>query len=426
MDTLPQELFDYIFRFIDRQTLRNTLTVSKQFRLATEQSSGVFEKVELNATSEEKISKFLKVYSNQRFRLLRQIKVRTGFPYIDYDYNLPCRENLDDLRAKDETFTLQIQRVFAAISDLQSLSDQNREFCGIHLTIFTPTSKVHPHNCRHRQYSSWRIHLLSPRLLPQLGSVRTLTLDQEWGSGAAVYGGDTMLNKLDLRVIVDLVVKLPRLEMLNCMIGCTEWSWNWETKPARHYSKDWAGPRRDSHHDFAKAVQSANLPTTLKKANLNFIYPLREAQGTTQHNIEPDLIYPYPVDPFSSALSLFCSNLRRLQLRVIADQGLFLPADWAQHDWPHLEALDVMLLPVTPSGLWYFEGPRGEGRVERGFRITEQSYPPLEATSEDEDMDWLGQEWGLRKCDAWNDAFRIAPSPDILEPMLSSFATAAA
>jgi hypothetical protein len=94
--------------------------------------------------------------------------------------------------------------------------------------------------------------------------------------------------------------------------------------------------------------------------------------------------------------------------------------------WPHLEKLLVMFHIVAPSGSWYFEGPRGEGRDIHGRTLTEEDY-----LSDDEDVPdghgWCG-------CDdrdrSWEDypmcCFRVSPNIKVLKPFLLGFANAAA
>ncbi|KAI4653140.1 uncharacterized protein J4E79_008653 [Alternaria viburni] len=64
--------------------------------------------------------------------------------------------------------------------------------------------------------------------------------------------------------------------------------------------------------------------------------------------------------------------------------------DNSQPQWPNLEILEVMFHPSRPDGSWYFVGPQGRGREAVGYDITAASYPPLETTELDIDMEELG------------------------------------
>jgi hypothetical protein len=55
------------------------------------------------------------------------------------------------------------------------------------------------------------------------------------------------------------------------------------------------------------------------------------------------------------------------------------------HIGPFLQYIFLMFHMVSPSGAWYFEGPRGEGRALAGYELDDSSYPPLE-TTEDYDL----------------------------------------
>lgn len=132
----------------------------------------------------------------------------------------------------------------------------------IHLTVYTPTRAINEEGyCLHVKFLSWRVHLLSPSTLPTLTSVRSLTVEtpeQTFCSGESVLS----LRKTDLRMLLDIVSRLPRLEFLQCNIGGDEWQTGFKSKVLRSATHNWEGPRRDSRHDFGKALESltASLP----------------------------------------------------------------------------------------------------------------------------------------------------------------------
>jgi hypothetical protein len=114
-----------------------------------------------------------------------------------------------------------------------------------------------------------------------------------------------------------------------------------------------------------------------------------------------------------------------MRLRAQVDETLFWPEDGSTPTWPHLQYVFVMFHMVSPSGAWYFEGPRGEGRESAGHDITDSSYPPLETTEEDEKLDWEATEENPRSFQSiYQYWFRISPNEKVMIPFLASFAKA--
>lgn len=182
--------------------------------------------------------------------------------------------------------------------------------------------------------------------------------------------------KLDYRVMVDVVVKLPNLECWGCRIGGNEWSPKTEQDATRYLTQDWAEPRRDTRQDFAKALLSARLPKSFQRIRLEFLQNLDESTHIDHLTAQPDLVSPAPNDLFSTSLYQLSNHLRRLYLRVVADETLFCPKNSCTSAWPSLESLVVMFHIVTPSGQWYFKGPNGEGRDTAAIKVTDAAYPP--------------------------------------------------
>jgi hypothetical protein len=424
MDRLPQELVDRILGYLDRPDLKQTLTVSRKFSYASERCSGVFSTFSLN---ESNTQRFLDVYANyRRLRLLRHVEFRTYFPQIKYKYEAPCRESRDELRKKDEIFTRQIFCLFTTLQTLQDRAEKAGYFGRIELTIFTPVTDIELGVCLHRRFTSWRVHLMNPGLLPELVLVRTLNVRRGCWSHFLNNDGEEP-SKLDWRVLVDLMVKLPTLESFCCKLGGDEWSPPFPDERNTHYLRDWEGPRRDSRHDFATALRTAKLPTTLRHAKLDFLHTLREAEHIDQCEAMPDLVSPAVKDPFSTSLRTLYPHLRELWLRVMADETLFWPDDESAPTWPNLEIVNVLFHIVTPSGAYYFEGPRGLRRLDTaGFPVTASSYPPFVDTEEDGHMDYQREEWGDRRDNASQCHFRVVPTDSTLTPFLAGFARAAA
>ena len=287
MDRLPQELIDRISCHLSIEDLKQTLTVSRKFQLAAEWNSGVFRTAKL--TGGESFERFLDTYCSHRLRYLQYVQFNTNFPALEWDEERRprCRETADELRAMDETFTQQIDSLFAALKIVEDWGKKGRDPMKIDLTVYTPTRVVSSAYCLRRRWVGWRIHLLTPEALPILDSVYFLKIEN---GGDVSHWDDSNISafKIDLRVLVDLANRLPNLQRLGAKLG-GEWTTDCESEIVKHFARDWDGPRRDSRHDFAKVVQDVGLPLSLQNVNLDFLDPLSDAEGIDQREPMPNL-----------------------------------------------------------------------------------------------------------------------------------------
>jgi hypothetical protein len=433
MNNLPQELVDQISSYLSRGDLKNTLLLSPEFQNAAEQYSGAFSGFVL---TEDNASKFLKTYSGRHFRHLRTVEFRPRLSALDWDkeahksddhsINYPvCRDTVDDLKQMDQEFTRQIFFLFETIKTVEVRTANVYNTTKVHLTIYTPTREIDRNCfCLHRVFVGWYIHLLSPKELPCLRSVRYLDVE----NGSRIWGycePVPALRKLDLRVILDLSNKLPNLESLGCKIGGDDWQPGSDNEVAKHFTHTWEGPRRDSRHDFGKALDFAAL-RNLRCVTLDFLNPVEYTGYIDQRQAMPNLTVPAKHDPFSSSLHLLSHQLRRMRLRLVADETLFWPTNGSVPAWPNLEKLSVMFHMTSPNGSWYFRGLQNEGATE-GYTIDEQSYPPVtnEGKVRAEDRKWDLRENYLDWNDHSSTQYRVVPNEDTLVPFLTSFARAA-
>jgi hypothetical protein len=157
--------------------------------------------------------------------------------------------------------------------------------------LYTPVRIVDMENfCLHRTFTSWRVHLLFLETLPTLASVQTLIVE----NGVRIEYQDEpspSLRKLDLRMLVDIAKKLPNLGKLRCKAGGDEWPNGLKMEAARAMTNDWEGPRRDSRHDFSKALSTISLPK-LQHAHLDFIHPLSYTDWIDHRHAMPNLTAP--------------------------------------------------------------------------------------------------------------------------------------
>lgn len=421
MENLSQELVERICDFLPVQDLKNTLTISRSFQYASERASEAFTTFELG---EDNVDEFRERYTGRRWRYLKHLKFQTHLPtYTQDDSEEPdeknhCRESSQELEEKDRIFTDQIHLLFKTIKELEEGVSQGR----LQLTIYAPVRTVHT-ICPHRRCVSWRLHLLSTESLPKIGSVHALSIENPQPVDSLVE--EESLLKIDLRVLIDLAVKFPRLEFLGCKLeGGSAWTTALSEDAPRHYSRIWAGPLRDTRADFAKAVENASLPTSLRQAQLDFFGSLYGAERIDQSEPLPNLTGPQSHDPLSSSLRLLSLGLRRLELKAVADSTLLWPAD-GNASYPNLESICIVLHMASPSGHWYFKGPDGEGQDYDAFEVGDDAYPPLEDTDEDRMWDNNISDFGLVTENVTTEKFRVEPNDDVLTPFVTSFAKAA-
>ena len=458
MEDLPQELVYSISSFLELEDLKQTLLVSRSSQYAAEEHSSAFtdfsfwegktnarvlsgDALDTLDTSKESIwqdcAKFLNTYSGHRLRYLRHVRVHTYLPTLHRSLDdagelvntelkyPPCRENTSDLREKDECFTRQIHAVLYALNEVET--NAKGHYQGkIQLTIFTPVRWVDSHHCMHRWFSSWRVHLLSPKDLPDLASVRGLSVCVPGSGGSRnVRSSNYLLTRArpDARVLIDLASRCRNLEFLGCELGHEEWRRTEEDVRLQHFSRDFESCQRDSRTDFVRALNTHVLPRTLRYARLDFMKGLRQHVGE-QRGGGPNLVGAAPFDGFSAGLRFLTSHLRRLDLRLIADKSLFWPTKGNKiATWPNLEELYVVFHIITPSGSWYFQGPLGEGQHDTGYSITSAMYPPLvDETAED-------QVWHQLSTPHFDGGvfarYRVIPNETKLVPFLTAFAEVA-
>jgi hypothetical protein len=423
MDQLPQELVDRVCGYLPSEDLRNTYYVSTKFRKAAEEHAEKHRswqhtlKIDKETTVEQK-QQLINRYSGFRLRYLKEVQFSPHFP--DLEIAAPgYRESAEEQYEKDMIFTGQVLDLFTALKAMEDRAGE-RNRGRYQLTINPPTRNLSGFDdCYHLRSVHWRTHLLQPEALPGLHSVFVLQIEDHETSSA----------KFDYRILIDLAIKCPNLNRLECHIGSQEWDSPYSEEPAKLFLCEYDGPRRDTRHGFGKAVTPNNIPRSLQHVELNFFCRLLgDNWDAIDHGKPmPDLVSPFSKDPFSGSLRILSYQLKELTLRVQADETLFWPEDTSTPTWPSLQRVSIMIHIVSPSGAWYFEGPRGEGRNTIGYEVNESSYPPLEHTDEDEGDDFDVEDGGRRSFeDIYHFQFRISPHEAVLRPFLASFAKAAA
>lgn len=433
MDTLPLELIEKISSFLSQTDLKATLLLSRKFQYAAERHSGAFSDAELTpdlATTQ----KFLSTYNSHRFRYLRSVSFSTSVPGIrsehetDENPDQPCRDTENERQVINEEFTNQIKMLFRTLIMVENHVYAEHGLGNIHLNVYTPIRYLCDSECYHRKFTSWRVRLLSPSTLPTLSSVRALTLGVPGGGISIPEEGGFFWCHIDYRVLLDMGRQCPNLDTLNCHLGGIEWRGSFLSQAMNESCQDWAGPRRNSRHDFAKAMDGIKkaLPL-LRHVQLDFLYPYHWPE-TFDHRLPlPDLVKPALSDPFSSSLRALSHQLRTMDIRVVADETLFWPVVGSCEEciWPNMQSINIMFCNAHPSGSWYFGGL---SNGTKGYEVTSQHYPPLEQTdrdrANDEDEETQYVMWGSG--DAFSMRFTRVFPQECLLPFLEAFTRAAA
>ncbi|KAF3491236.1 uncharacterized protein GIQ15_00753 [Arthroderma uncinatum] len=433
------ELVHLIVEHAEYYERRPLLTVSRLFQVAVEQSAWRGYTFRTDSSIED----FLEKYHSHRSRYLRSIDIHIDFPtqistdendfptQISTDENeLPCRVTAKDLQSYNELFTRQISALFTMIKTLEERELPHNQPRNIHLRLRAP---YHHHNnhkdCHHRKYLSWRLCLLTHKNLPTLSSVNSLSVGEHGvGKGDTRIGVPSTSQSLDYGVLPALVSKLPNLVALDCQWLREEWPLAYEYPVLTHFSRPWEGPWRDARHAFGSIMQNAaTLPAKMERVKI--LSGLRYAFGSHDETLPlPNLISLLSYDPFSSGLRIISQRVVDLNIHACIDRNLFWPLpneDKAKSPfWPYLKYLHVEFQPMSPSGTWYFQGPRGEGRDTTTFEVTEAHYPPVKENPEDEHWDEVWDEEGGHWEDFGSNMFRIVPVDEVIEPFLETFVKA--
>ncbi|KAK0736848.1 hypothetical protein B0T21DRAFT_363866 [Apiosordaria backusii] len=442
MAALPAELLQRIVYFADHDTRKSLLTVSHGFQTFAEEATWPHE---LDVVSDNDIGQIAR-FTGRRARLLHRVSVAIKFPELreTREHWLKCRETAAELHANDVFFTRRIARVFDALKRVEESVLDPETIPRIELCIQGPVQRDNGEQpCDHRRYHSWRLHLLSPSALPILRCVRHLEVGVEIDD--RVFGVACRQQRpVDLSVIVSLLTKLPSCKTLECADDHERMPYAFDSSPVlEHFTRPWEGPRRDSRHDFGRAVL-LNLETLPALKGIDMRLGAFECI-VDQSKPLPDLVSPeFSHDPVSSALRILSQGVVDFNVCLFGDSTLFWPPSPESQptamlvpdydttvtpprlpSWPHLKRLKVELLPATPRGGWYFRGAREEARREVGYRVTRDGhYPPLEDNEADErwDVRW-DQEWAREENVAPN-VFRIVPVAEAVEGLLEAFARA--
>ncbi|KAK1716180.1 uncharacterized protein BDZ83DRAFT_42998 [Colletotrichum acutatum] len=391
MEILPQEVVDQIASNLHRPDLKNLLLLSPKLRTAAEKYSDGFTDYTLRVRD---LCEFEEKFRGARFCWLRKLE----YKLVLLPQRLPNRirsttDNAAEAKRNAEYLSSQIHQLFDC---LKNLEEHDGPQGTIDLAITSPETR----ETEIRIPEAWFIRLLDPDRLPTLTSIGSLHLGPSPTQRQSNY-----FSRFDLRATLDLSLKLPGIESVNAELF-DEHNCDAEIDRVRVHGRE----------DFARAATNMSLQT--RKAELRF--QSRKAHQHLDHDAAmPKLILSGSSDSFSSSLRILCQNLTQLRLSAIIDHSFFWSEDDSGLVWPNLESLEVKFHPVTPSGSWYFMGPRGEGKDVQGYPVEGVGYAS-QGHSANSDTIILGH--APCRPSGW----RLKPNPDTLYPLLTAFAKAAA
>jgi hypothetical protein len=439
----PQELFDQICDHLPAEDLRSTYYVSTKFRKAAEDLAHKHRRDSHEVSKDENMDKVIDHYSGFQLRYLKHLKLNIRFP-VSEDEDRGCHETTEERYERDKIFTEQVQWIFTKLKTMEDRAGEKN--CGNYRLTLCVNYRVDGY-CMHRQHAQWRTQLMEPETLPELNSVSSLYVLNDVSSV-----------KLEYRILIDLACRLPNLEHLECHMGQDEWNPSYPEEPASLFKHEYDGPRRDARYNFGEAFTStADVLKSLQSMELDFLCRevMTRAESINHWKAQPNLVGPLSKDPFSSSLRIMSYHVTEMAIRAQIDDTLFWPGDgFETPHWPNLQYFFLMFHMVSPSGAWYFEGPKGEGRDLTGYDVNKDSYPPLGTTGggktdeddedeEDEDEEDEDDEDNehdedeedvdcheVTKDDPIFDddgsfSFRISPNENVMVPFLTSFAKAA-
>jgi hypothetical protein len=207
--------------------------------------------------NEDSLENIINEYSGFRLRFLKYVHYYICFPIFKDD---GCYESREELVERDEFSTEHIRRIFSGLKKMENRAGiRNRGSYRLTLQIHFVGNDY----CAHRLHSQCRVHLLEPETLPRLVSVNSLYLLTEDSS-----------QKLDYRILIDLALQVPNSKHLERHMDQEEWtpSSPYEPYTSNSYLHEYDGPRRDSRHNFGKALTlTSGVSPALQRVELDLI-----------------------------------------------------------------------------------------------------------------------------------------------------------
>ncbi|KAK2063263.1 hypothetical protein LY76DRAFT_632742 [Colletotrichum caudatum] len=339
------------------------------------------------------LDKFVERFRGARFRSLQELEFDLRLP-DDAGHDVNGTDDSADSQASEDDLSAHIHALFNALKTLEDLEGPQGT---IQLKIISPERQsLEPT----RPNAAWQVHLRDLEQIPVLQSIGSLYV------GPPAYRQEPNLyGKLALRTPLDLSAKLPNLGMLR--IGLLD---------EHNCDSEYERARLEAREEFARIA--GTMPLQAERAEI--ILQRRKAHEVLDHeSAMPNLIRVGSQDPFSSSLRVLCRHLTQLKLNAIIDQSFFWPEDGEGDVWPNMESLEVKFHPATPSGSWYFLGPRGEGRGVHGYPVDGVEYL---GESHNSVCDTIIMGHAPCRPSGW----RLKPNPETLHPLLAAYAKAAA
>lgn len=316
MDQLPQELISNICSYLSPDNLAAASHVSTHLQSAASDNAAKHKRIYIDYPKDK--NKQLKELCSFRHRYMDTIefyvppppapKARSGKD----GYSRISRAQQQ--HARDEFFTAQIREFFVTLKAVEGgageASERNRGSYSI--AIFGIREPVQG-GCIHLDHATRRTGLLSPTTLPSPPSARVLSIH------------DIGLRlKFDYHILLDLLTHLPNATQLSCHTATDDWTRFFDEEPASDFRWEYHGPRRNSRHEFRKAM---GWFEKLESVELNFIFEGSGLERIHQLKPQPDLIFPAARDPFSTCIRILSMPLKNLDAPPGRRQ-LVLAARW--------------------------------------------------------------------------------------------------
>ncbi|KAK2017524.1 hypothetical protein LZ32DRAFT_635174 [Colletotrichum eremochloae] len=365
--------------------------LSPTLGMAAEKYSEGFTKCKLHYKD---LDAFVEKFRGPHFRSLQELEFDLRLPGDTGHDGVNASDDMADGQSSDDDLSTQIHALFQA---LKALEDIERPQGTMQLKIISPERQDLETT---RTTAGWHIHLRDLDQIPVLQSIGSLYVGPPAGQQEpSLYGN------LALRTPLDLSAKLPNLGMLRI-----------DLLDEHSCDPEYERTRVEAREEFARVAKIMSLQ--VKRAEI--ILQRRKAhEGLDHDSAMPNLVRGGLHDPFSSSLRVLCRHLTQLRLSAIIDQSFFWPEDGDGEIWPNMESLEIKLHPVTPSGSWYFIGPRGEGKDVKGYPVD-----GIEYLGESQNTKGKTMIMGHAPCRP--SGWRLEPNPETLHPLLSAYAKAAA
>jgi len=210
MEQLTQELADHICRYLTVDDLYTASLLSRKFRHAAKDCARKHPRETVKYREPDKQA-ILKRYSGFLNHYIQRVEFDVWTPDPkEKDWFWCNGVDAEEHRERDAIFTAQTRDLFETLKTLEERGCEDGH-SAYELYIRIPYTGVDRDGnlCICAEHATWRTKLLQPETLPDILSVQTLRIRDP---------DEEAFMKLDYRIMIDLVAKMPNLERLFCML----------------------------------------------------------------------------------------------------------------------------------------------------------------------------------------------------------------